>query len=109
MAAVLILEITIKVFPQKQGEFMQTINSLIAQIRKEKGCLRYDCHNLKDRENDFSIVEEWETQEYLDRHMESEIFGILSGAMKTMGKSWKIMIRTDSGTRVIEDVKRICT
>lgn len=101
-----ILDIKIKMFPHKQGEFMQTINSLLAQVRKESGCVRCAFQNLKDDKYDFGVVEEWKSQEDLDAHMESKAFGILSGAMKTMGKSWKITLRTSSGTEVIEDFKR---
>lgn len=88
---------------------LQTVNSLLAQIRKERGCLHCDFHDFKDKKNDFSLIEEWKTQEDLDAHMDSKVFGVLSGAMRIMGHSWKITLRTSSGTKVIENSKRIRT
>ena len=76
--------IRMKVFPQKRKELSLTIASLVGLIRKENGCKRCDfCYNAED-ENELSLAGEWESKEDLNRHMQSEIFRVLLGAMSLL-------------------------
>ena len=73
--------IRMKVISEKRLELSQTIASLTGSIRTEKGCERCDfCQNIED-ENELYLLEEWDTQENLIGHQQSERFRILRGAM----------------------------
>ena len=76
--------IRMKVVPEKRMELSQAITSLIGPIRTEKGCLRCDfCRSMED-ENELHILEEWNTRENLNRHLKSDRFRVLRGAMKLL-------------------------
>jgi len=83
-----------KVGPEKRMELSQTIASLILSIRTEKGCERCDfCRSIED-ENELCILEEWDTQESLKRHMESERFRILRGALNLLDEPCDMTFHT---------------
>jgi quinol monooxygenase YgiN len=73
-----------KVLAEKRKELSQTIVSLIGSLRSEQGCRRCDfCQGLED-ENELSIFEEWDTRENLNKHLKSEHFRVLRGAMNLL-------------------------
>ena len=44
------------------------ILKIIPDVRKEKGCLRYDLHLLKDGESRFMLYEIWEDKAAFEAH-----------------------------------------
>lgn len=73
--------IRIKVLSEKRMELTQTIVSLSGSIEVENGCLRCGfCQSMAD-ENQFFLLEEWDTRENLFIHLKSERFKVLRGAM----------------------------
>jgi quinol monooxygenase YgiN len=87
----ILVEIRMKVLPEKHLELFQTIGLLIESIRTEKGCLRCDyCQNV-DNENELCLLEEWDNQESFMVHMKSERFKILRGAMNLLKEPYKMM------------------
>jgi len=84
---------------------MQTLLSMIEPNRKEKGCLSYDlfCDILDNQV--FSLIEEWETREALDIHMQSDKFSALLGTKSLLVKPSEINIHTVSHSEGMEAVK----
>jgi quinol monooxygenase YgiN len=86
--------ILMKVLAEKRRELSQTIASLIGLIRTEKGCQRGDfCQSMED-ENDFCLLEEWDTQENLKSHLKSERFRVVRGAMNLLQELYEMMFHT---------------
>jgi quinol monooxygenase YgiN len=67
--------IHVKIYPTKECEFTQSIESLIKEFRKEKGCLNY--HLKRENENKYCLESEWQSMDELE-----------SGKVWT---SWKII------------------
>ena len=73
-----------KVRSEKRMELSQAIASLLGSIGMEKGCRTCDfCQSLQN-ENELCLIEEWDTQEDLMAHLESEHFRVLRGAMNLL-------------------------
>ncbi len=82
--------IRMRVLPEKRKELSQTIASLIALIRTEKGCQRCDfCQSMED-ENELSLLEEWDTRENLNSHLKGERFRVLRGAMNLLQEPYEM-------------------
>ncbi len=81
----MILVITrMTVFSEKRMELSQTIASLSESIRMEKGCRRCDfCQSVED-ENRLFLLEEWDTERNLKKHLKSDHFRVLRGAMNLL-------------------------
>jgi quinol monooxygenase YgiN len=86
--------IRMKVFAEKRKELSQTIVSLIGSLRTEKGCLRFDFCQSMENENELCILEEWDTRENLNNHLESERFSVLRGAMKLLREPYEMLVHT---------------
>jgi quinol monooxygenase YgiN len=89
-----------KVLSEKRMELSQTIASLTGSIRMEKGCKRCDfCLSIED-ENRLFLLEEWDTQENLMIHLQSEHFKVLRGAMNLLKEPYEMIVlqrRIDEG------------
>jgi quinol monooxygenase YgiN len=86
--------IRMKVLSEKHLELSQTIASLTAFIRTEKGCRRCDfCQNMEN-EDELCLLEEWDTQENLKRHRKSGRVRILRGAMNLLKEPYEMMFHT---------------
>lgn len=70
--------------PEKQEEFLQTLQCLQCEIQKEPGCL--ECVVGRDVAGGprFLLFMVWKDLQSLDAHMESENFRILIGATSVL-------------------------
>ncbi len=55
-----------------QQQVREVLLGLVAQTRKEKGCVNYDLHQSLDNPREFVMYENWETPADLDAHARSE-------------------------------------
>jgi quinol monooxygenase YgiN len=94
--------IKMKVRPEKRKELLQTIQSIVAQMRKENGCLNSNFYQNAENENDFFLVEAWENRKALDDHLRSVRFTVLMGAGSLLSQPPEIMIHTVSHSSELE-------
>ena len=88
--------IKMNVRPEKRKELWQTFQSIFAQMRQEKGCLGSNFYQNAENENDFFLVEAWETRKTLDDHLRSVRFTVLMGTGSLLSRPPEIMIHTVS-------------
>ena len=98
--------IKMKVIAEKRSELLQTLRSMTEEIRKEKGCMNCNFYQDVDNENIFSVIEEWNTQEELDSHLKSDMFGALIGANSLLVEPADINIKAISYKAGMEAVKK---
>jgi len=55
-----------------QQQVREVLLDLVAQTRKEKGCVNYDLHESQDNPREFVMYENWESAADLDAHARSE-------------------------------------
>jgi quinol monooxygenase YgiN len=103
----IVVNITMHVFPEKQKEVSQTLLSLIEMPGKEKGCLNIGIfYNIEDK-HVFNLISEWETRQHLDHHMRSDRFSILLGIKSLLCKPPQIEIHTVSHSDGMEAVNSV--
>jgi quinol monooxygenase YgiN len=90
----IVVRITLNVLPEKQKEVVQTLLSMMGPMEKEAGCL--SCSLLSDvkDKNQLCVLEEWKNHEKLDRHLKSDMFGVLLGAKSLLCQPHGIRIYT---------------
>ena len=81
-----------KVIAEKRGELCQTITSLIGPLRTEKGCLRCDFCQSQEDVKELHLIEEWDTRDNLCRHLNSNLFQVLRGAMNLLQEPYELRI-----------------
>lgn len=57
--------------PEKVEELKTLLSGFVEPTRKEKGCIRYELHQNTSNSLDFAFIEEWESHETLDAHLQS--------------------------------------
>ena len=58
----------------KLSDFIKLCNELIEESRKEEGCVSYHLQQNTERENHLVFVEEWKSNEAIEKHNSSEHF-----------------------------------
>jgi len=100
----IVVKITMNVLPEKQKELVQTLLSMVGSMEKDAGCLSYALFcNIEDK-NLLSLLEEWQTRKDLDRHLKSEIFGVLLGTRSLLNEPHGIKIYTVQHSEGMEAV-----
>ena len=83
-----------KVNSEKRLELSQAIVSLAVSIRAKKGCRSCDfCQSLQN-ENEFCLIEEWDTLKNFRAHLKSEHFKVLRGAMTLLEEPYEMTFHT---------------
>ena len=91
--------------PEKHKELLQTFQSIVAQMRKENGCVDSNFYQNAENENDFFLVEAWENRKTLDDHLRSVRFTALMGARSLLSRPPEVTIHTVSNSSGLEAVK----
>jgi quinol monooxygenase YgiN len=97
--------IKITVPSEKKKEVFQTFKAILAQIRREQGCISCNCYVDVEAENRIYFKEEWQTSGDLNTHLRSVHFGVLIGAMKLLNQEPEIKINTVASTAGAETIK----
>ena len=74
----------IMVSSANRSELFQTIMTLLNQIRNEKGCLSSRFYLDSADTNCAMLVEEWETEEDWDNHLQSRDCAVFLGAVSVL-------------------------
>ena len=100
-----ILTISVNAQSSKRNEFLCACRLITDQTRKEKGCLGCRLSQDMDNQNLINIEETWARRSYLDKHLRSDIFSALLGAVKLLGETHEIRINDGSQTEGLEAVQ----
>lgn len=78
--------------PERQDEWLDMAEELSIATLSEPGCISYDFIRSSTNENRFLIVEEWESQPYLDAHFETAHFRKMVPLMDGMSTTLELDI-----------------
>jgi quinol monooxygenase YgiN len=56
----------------KLTEAINDMNELVLNTQMEEGCMRYDLYQCIENECSFFIFEEWQNENFLDKHFKSQ-------------------------------------
>ena len=91
------LNIDLKTRPQKRTEFLQTLDQLLSDLRREEGNLQYEYQASDDNVTQIHLHGEWQTWENLENHLRGNFFAILMGAIRVLCE--KPVIKIDDGSK----------
>lgn len=91
--------------PDKRGEIVQTLRSLVGPTQAERGCASCRIQHDEEDDNVLTFVEEWETQEDLDRHMCSDEYRRLLVVMDMSAAPPEVTFRTVSDVAGLERIE----
>ncbi len=97
--------VRLKIVQGKNGEFIQTIRSLQEKLKQEEGFSKCTVYQDTADDSTFNMIEEWQTQDYLDNHLRSDLFRILIGALKVLSEECDVsyhLVAEKRGTKEID-------
>lgn len=94
----------VTVYSENRKEFCQTIQSLLAPIRNEKGCLMYRFYQEAGDESSFVLIGEWETRADWDKHLLSDDFAVLLASVMLLSSRPNLDFKLLSPVAGIETV-----
>ena len=102
--------VTIRLQASVEGhrELLQTVQSLLAPIRSQRGCLGLRLYSELGGDAALCLIEEWATEGDLNEHLRSNYFSVLLGASrmllkKTSELEFRLLTPT-AGMEVVEAI-----
>lgn len=101
----------VSVYSENRKEFCQTIESLLAPIRNEKGCLMYTFYQESGDDNSFVLIGEWETRADWDKHLTSDDFAVLLASVMLHSRPPNLdfkLLSYVAGIETVTDARTSC-
>ena len=95
------------VHPDKRNDLLKTMRGMLEPARVERGCLSYRLYEDVEDRNIFILVEEWKTQDDLERHIRTDNQRRILALMDLLSEQPDLQFNTVShtlGMEFIEDV-----
>ena len=70
----LAVEVEVRAKEGQLGAFVEYMREMIALTKEEDGCTAYDLYEAGDGSGKVLLIEVWESQEALDKHMAADHF-----------------------------------
>lgn len=93
--------------PERRSDLLEIMRGMLEPVRVERGCLSYRLYEDVEDRNTFSLVEEWNTQNDLERHIRTDNHRRLMALMDLLNEQPELRFNTvshTSGMDLIEDV-----
>ena len=107
MDAKILVTLRMIIRPEKRSNFLETIRGMLEPARVERGCLSYCLYEDVENRNAFILLEEWATQEDVERHIRTDNQRRLLSLMDLLSEQPELRFNTVShsvGMDFIENV-----
>ncbi len=92
---------------EKCLELKQSLLAMIEPTRKEKGCLSHNIFQDIENDNDFSLVQMWQSREDLDDYLRSDLFTVLIGTRYLLSRPSEISVNEVTHASEWEDAEAV--
>jgi len=106
---VILATLRMVVRPERRHDLLETMRGMLEPARVERGCLSYRLYEDVENRNAFVLLEEWATQEDLERHISKDTQRWLLALMDLLSERPELRFNTVShsaGMDLIENVLR---
>jgi quinol monooxygenase YgiN len=106
-SAMILATLRMNVRTERRSDFLETIRGMLEPARVERGCLSYRLYEDVEDRNTFFLVEEWKTQNDLERHIRTDNHRRLMVLMDLLSEQPELQFNTvshTSGMDLIENV-----
>jgi len=92
--------------PQKSGEVLKILRSVVELCRDDPGCLSCNIYGDLQEKNVLMLEEVWRAEEYLDLHIRSDEYRNLLLVLEMALKQPEIRFNTISSSTGIETIEK---
>jgi quinol monooxygenase YgiN len=104
---VVLVTLKMIVQPERRNDLLGTMRGMLEPARVERGCLSYRLYEDVENRNAFVLLEEWATQEDLERHISKDNQRRLLALMDLLSEKPELRFNTVShtaGMDLMEDI-----
>lgn len=76
----------------KRREIMQTITGIADQVKQCKGCVGAYCYQDLSDQNAFYYIQEWQSRQEMEDHLNSKLFSALLGLKTILAESPQVEV-----------------
>jgi len=105
--AVIITTLRMIVPPERRNDLLETLRGMLEPARVERGCLSYRLYEDVEDRNIFFLLEEWKTQNDLERHISTDNFHRLMALMDLLSEQPELQFNTVSHTAGMDLIKDV--
>jgi quinol monooxygenase YgiN len=92
---------------EKCLELKQSLLAMIEPTRKEKGCLSHNIVQDIENDNDFSLIQMWQSREDLDDYLRSDLFTVFIGTRYLLSRPSEISVNEVTHASEWEDAEAV--
>jgi quinol monooxygenase YgiN len=92
---------------EKCLELKQSLLAMIEPTRKEKGCLSHNIVQDIENDNDFSLIQMWQSREDLDDYLRSDLFTVFIGIRYLLSRPSEISVNEVTHASEWEDAEAV--
>jgi quinol monooxygenase YgiN len=104
---VILVTLKMIVQPEKRRDLLETIRGMLEPARVERGCLSYRLYEDIENRNAFVLLEEWATQEDLERHIRTDNQRGLLALMDLLSEQPEMRFNTVSHTAGMDLIENV--
>ena len=102
-------QLRLSVSQKKKDEFVDALNGLSRNIRKEEGCLGFCLLGDLERKDAYLILGEWSSRQTMYDHFTHKYFSVLIGAARVLGSDLKVSMSEVIGGGGIGTLNKLIT
>jgi quinol monooxygenase YgiN len=104
---VILVTLKMIVQPEKRRDLLETIRGMLEPARVERGCLSYRLYEDIENRNAFVLLEEWATQEDIERHIRTDNQRGLLALMDLLSEQPEMRFNTVSHTAGMDLIENV--
>lgn len=98
--------VQVNVIPEKEKEFLQAVEYLSQEAKSIQGLKSMHLHKDIQEPTSFRLIEEWESEAYLNDYLSGEDFKVILGAIQILCRSSEInYTKIQKGEECYEKIK----
>jgi len=100
---------TLRMFvrPERRSDLLETMRGMLEPTRVERGCLSYHLYEDVENRNAFVLLEEWATQEDIERHISKDNQQRLLALIDLLSEQPELRFNTVSHTAGMELIENV--
>lgn len=92
--------------PNRRSELLEILRSVQSRVLAQPGCAAFHIYEEQDADAAIVLVEQWESERDLERHIRSETYRRILGAIELSSDTPEIRFDSVSASEGIEKIER---
>jgi len=103
----ILVTLKMKAQPERRYDLLETMRGMLEPARVERGCLNYNLYEDVEDRNASILIEEWATEEDLERHIRTDHQRRVLALMDLLSEQPELRVNTVSHTAGMDLIENV--